>query len=178
MLLEGDPRMVESLFLEQSTAGLPPRRDDDQCSILKSGSPWQSVIQMREHFVCQTMVNKYLRDATGRNGLAAVRKGAKKDRHCKILYIAFRTLANALQACRGEALRVRRHSDSEERAFIMAVRRGEGNHIELLAKAEALAEDVRKALQASALAEAPAPDAASAWLAEVRDWCTKACSKY
>merc|ERR1719265_1442199 len=166
--------MVESLFLEQGTAGLPPRRDDDQCSILKSGSPWQSVIQMREHFVCQSLVNKYLRDATGRTGLAAVRKGVKKDRHCKILYIAFRTLANALQACRGEVLQIRRPSDSEEHAFIMAVRRGEGNGtMELLARAEALAEDVRKALEVSALAEAPVPDAVLSWLSEVRTWCTK-----
>lgn len=186
MLREGDPRMVESLFLDegaqptedQGTAAFPPRTDD-QCCILKYGSPWPSIIQMREHFVCQTLVSKYLRDATGRTGLAAVRRGAKKDRHPKILYIAFRTLANALQACRGEVLQVRRRSDSEEHAFIMAVRREEGgSHMELLARAEALVEDVRKALHASALAAAPAPDVVIPLLAEVRDWCTKANSSY
>lgn len=178
MLLEGDPRMVETVFLEEGlgtpdgseAAGLDG--EEERC-VLRSGRPWASLLQLRRQLLCRALVQKYLGDATGRAGLPAVRKGAKREKHRKILYIAFRTLGNAMQACRGETLRVRRFANSEERGFIMSVRHGGGGtDAELLAKAEGLANEVRAALESSALAEAPPPEAVTAWLAEVRGWCS------
>lgn len=175
MLVDGDPRMVESLFLEAGhIAGKQAEEQIDESansSILWPSPPWASIVHLRDACLTQALVRKYLGDATGRAGLAAIRKKAKLQKHRKILYIAFRTLANALQVCRGEALQVRRSSGSPEHSFIMALRREENGSVEeLLLKAEALAGDVRTALEVASLPEEANPQSVVAWLAEVRTW--------
>merc|ERR1712032_1246428 len=154
-------------ILHERTGG----SEHDQC-VLQYGRPWASLVAMRDQYLSQALVRKYLADATGRAGLTAVRKGTKKPKHRKILYIAFRLLANAFQVCRGERFQVWRLSDSEERAFLMGLRRGECGKVEdLLLLAETRAEEVRCALQASLLPETAHPDGVDAWLSEVREWC-------
>ena len=90
-------------------------------------------------------------------------------RHRKILYIAFRTLANALQAAHGEDLQLWRHAGSLEHDAIMAVRHGDSTVTQLLEQAEALAAEVRSALEEAPvdlLSETPTPETA----AQLQSW--------
>lgn len=164
MLLDGDPCMVETLFLN----GNP--------TLLRATPLWTYLEDMRRKFLSRRLVHKYLSDATGRAGLAAVRKGTKASRHRKILYIAFRLLANALQAARGEDLQVWRRTSSLEHDMIMGLRRGDSTVALMLEEAEVLAAEVQSALAAAAvdsLPETPAPETLAKlqlWLQDVAAW--------
>lgn len=163
MMLDGDPRIVECLFLGA------------QSEQLIYEDIWKSITAVSSQFLCQALVKKYLSDATGRAGLAAVRRGAKSSKHAKIMYVAFRTLTNALQVCLQGVPQIWRPDDSEERDQILGIRRGwyELTHDArdmLVCKAEQMADEVRRALDASRLPEKPAGDVAEAWLSEVRAW--------
>jgi hypothetical protein len=167
MLLDGDPRMIECLFLGA------------QSEQLFFEDVWKSITAVNSQFLCQSMVKKYLSDATGRAGLAAVRRGSKASRHAKIMYIAFRSLTNALQVCRREAPQIWRPGDSEERAQILGIRQSWSEltpdaQDALVCRAEQLADEVRLALDTSMLPETPAPDVAEVWLSKVRAWSAQA----
>lgn len=167
MLLDGDPRMIECLFLGA------------QSEQLIYEDVWKSITAVNSQFLCQSMVKKYLSDATGRAGLAAVRRGSKASRHAKIMYVAFRSLTNALQVCRREAPQIWRLDDSEERAHILGIRQRWSEltpdaQDTLVCRAEQLADEVRFALDTSMLPETPAPDVAKVWLSKVRAWSAQA----
>jgi len=167
MLLDGDPRIVECLFL------------GDQSEQLIYEDPWKSITAVNSQFLSQALVKKYVSDATGRAGLAAVRRGSKASRHAKIMYVAFRTLTNALQVCRRQAPQIWRPDDSEERAQILGIRQGWSELTPdakdtLVCKAEQLVDEVRCARATSMLPEEPARDVAGVWLSEVRAWSTQA----
>lgn len=167
MMLKGDPSMVECLFLGA------------QSEQLIYEDVWKSITALNSHFLSQALVRKYLSDATGRAGLAAVRRGSKVGKHAKIMYVAFRTLTNALQVCQGEAPQIWRPDDSEEHVQILSIRQGWSEltpdaQDTLFCKAEQLADEVRCALDMSKLPEKPARDVAEVWLSEVRAWSTQA----
>merc|ERR1719362_497494 len=102
-MLDGNPSIVECLFLGA------------QSEQLIYEDLWKSITAVNSQFLSQALVKKYLGDATGRAGLAAVRRGSKASKHAKMMYVAFRTLTNALQVCRREAPQIWRPDDSEER---------------------------------------------------------------
>ena len=95
LIESGDPRSVESLFIS-------PQR------LLATSPMWEQLVGLREQLVSQQMVEKYVADATGKNGLAAVRKGKRPMKHPKMLYVALRTLQNALELCLGQGLCIER----------------------------------------------------------------------
>lgn len=165
MLLDCDPRIVESLFLEVGGC-------EDERVVLCCAPLWHDLVALRSAFLCRELVRKYISDATNRGaGLGALRRGAKQEKYRKILYIAFRTLGNAMEVCRGQALQLWRSAQSGERAFIMALRCGEGGgNDDLLARGEQFAEEVQVALEVSDLRHKPVHDILEPWLSELRSW--------
>lgn len=162
MLAQGKPFLVESLYL---TSG----HDD---VLLHAGLPWESLVEQRQRFLSHDMVRQYLSDGIhGKAGLQAVRRGKKPHKHRKILYVAYRSLENALQVCRERTLRIWRERGSPEWERIMSIRRGEGEIEDLCRVAEGLFEQLNIALEASSLPAAESSAGpAKAWLRQVRKW--------
>lgn len=170
LLTEGDPRMVESLFLHAGESSSAPAETEP--SVLSATPLWKELVEMRGSFISKSLVHKYLGDATGRAGLLAIRKNIKIAKHRKMLYVAFRTLENALQACRGQPLQVWRPSGGEEYEFLMALRRGENGEVsDLVQRAEIKEKTVRRALKECELVEKPQADIVEPWLFQARAWC-------
>lgn len=177
MLNEGDARMIESLYLHllpeaASPSHGTPDAPGSESAVLQSGAPWRSLLMHRDKLLSRALVRKYLGDATGRAGLTALRKGTKQNKRAKMLYVAFRALKSALRACLCQHLEVWRPSGSPEHTFIMSIREGEATQ-DLLVEAEALAEEVRRALENSSLPEKADPSIGLTWLSEVRNWAAR-----
>ena len=160
MVLDGDPRMVESLFLAPEPGG----------SVLYHGAVWKELATQGPQLLSHQVVQKYLGDATGKSGLDGVRKGKKPQKHRKMLYVAIRTLQNAMQACSG-TLNVVRTPGTPNFEQVMSIRRGEGDVSGLCRQGDKLALRVRKAKDVCHLPKTAHPSALMAWLATVRVWC-------
>ncbi|KAJ8298645.1 hypothetical protein KUTeg_022705, partial [Tegillarca granosa] len=92
LLLSGDPRCVETLFL-----------NDD--ALIQSSETFQQLREQRQLFVTRECLDKYLRDALGSRGLKQFKKwmddnpeemvGMMPEKMCKLAYIIIRLLQNA-----------------------------------------------------------------------------------
>ena len=106
LALSGDPRSVESLYIKHE-------------HLLATSNHWEQLSKCSEQLLSKQMVNKYIADATGRNGLLAVRQGKRPHKHRKMLYVALRTLQNARELCEGHTLCVQREAGSANYVFQM-----------------------------------------------------------
>ncbi|KAL5007505.1 hypothetical protein ScPMuIL_016311 [Solemya velum] len=120
LLLAGDPKCVETLFLQQST-------------IVKHNSDWVKLQQFKSSMMNRACLDKYMGDACGTRGMKKLRKwcddnpGVKKipARICKLIYIIVRLLYCARSIARDQHLRIYFDSVTEERDILMAIRSGE-----------------------------------------------------
>ena len=118
LLVSGDPRIVESLFLHKNT-------------IHYATEEYSSLVELRNNVISREVVRKYLGDACGSRGLKLLRQwevqmtAPNKDKQYKVLYIVMRLLFHARQIAFGEEFRVFLENESEEREFLLRIRRKE-----------------------------------------------------
>ena len=118
LLVAGDPRVVESLFLHSDT-------------VHYATNEYHQFVALRRDVLSREVVKKYLGDATGNHGLKKLLRWeeqatpADKGRVYKVLYIILRLLFHAKQVASGEEIRVFLEENSEEREFLLAIRRHE-----------------------------------------------------
>lgn len=118
LLVAGDPRVVESLFLHSDT-------------VHYATNEYHQFVALRRDVLSREVVKKYLGDATGNHGLKKLLRWeeqatpADKGRVYKVLYIVLRLLFHAKQVASGEEIRVFLEENSEEREFLLAIRRHE-----------------------------------------------------
>ena len=118
LLVTGDPRVVESLFLHSNT-------------VHYATNEYHQFVALRRNVLSREVIKKYLGDATGNHGLKKLLRWetqatpANKDRVYKVLYIVMRLLFHAKQIASGEEIRVFLEDNSEERNFLLAIRRHE-----------------------------------------------------
>lgn len=120
LLLSGDPRCVETLFLPTEI-------------MVRTSTEWQELRAGRKHFLNKECLSKYLRDAQGSKGtkqlqkLCAEHPGMTKltKKMCKLVYVIVRLLQNARNVAYGEDLQVYRENGSPDRQVLMAIRQGD-----------------------------------------------------
>ncbi|KAI6661599.1 hypothetical protein LOD99_13472 [Oopsacas minuta] len=118
LLVTGDPRVVESLFLHNN-------------SIHYAIDEYYQFVELRKNVLSRDVVRKYLSDACGNHGLKKLLQWEKqdnppnKDKLYKVLYIVMRLLFHARQIALGEEIRVFFEEKSEEREFLLSIRRHE-----------------------------------------------------
>ncbi|KAH3894223.1 uncharacterized protein LOC127862472 [Dreissena polymorpha] len=119
LLMTGDGRCVETLFLDQST-------------IVRSTPEWHVLTQGRQMFLNRFCLEKYMRDAEGSKGTKLLERWCTdhpeathlSDKMCKLLYIIIRLLQNAREIVCNESLTVYRPDGSPMRDELMNIRAG------------------------------------------------------
>ncbi|XP_071121068.1 uncharacterized protein [Mytilus edulis] len=117
LLLAGDHRCVETLFLQES-------------SYVGSSDTFKQLLSKRNLFLNSLCLDKYLRDALGNKGLKLFEKWTKDkpydlqmtERESKLGYIIIRLLQNAKNVVDKEDLQVFRLNDSPERNLLMSLK--------------------------------------------------------
>eukprot|EP00050_Salpingoeca_kvevrii_P003276 m.220404 g.220404 ORF g.220404 m.220404 type:complete len:313 (-) comp10799_c0_seq1:1548-2486(-) len=118
LLAQSDPRTVETLFLPQE-------------SFVHTSPTLTSLQRMRDAFITQELVTKYISDAMGARGSVRAEKRLAKVKeeaavvpaeHWKLLYIISRLLGGAEQATADGTLTPFRCNESLERRQILALR--------------------------------------------------------
>ncbi|XP_076115424.1 uncharacterized protein LOC143083094 isoform X2 [Mytilus galloprovincialis] len=117
LLLAGDHRCVETLFLQES-------------SYVGSSDTFKQLLSKRNLFLNSLCLDKYLRDALGNKGLKLFEKWTKDkpydlqmtERESKLGYIIIRLLQNAKNVVDKEDLQVFRLNDSLERNLLMSLK--------------------------------------------------------
>ncbi|XP_045175397.2 uncharacterized protein LOC123536344 isoform X2 [Mercenaria mercenaria] len=119
LLLSGDARCVETLFLHEST-------------VVQASQEWHILKQGRKMLLNKECLEKYLRDAQGSKGTKFLQKWFKDHtqeevlppKMCKMVYVIVRLLQNARDIANGEDLKVYREIGSSERDTLMTIRAG------------------------------------------------------
>ncbi|XP_052064767.1 uncharacterized protein LOC127704668 [Mytilus californianus] len=117
LLLAGDHRCVETLFLQES-------------SYVASSETIKQLLLKRHLFLNSLCLDKYLRDALGNKGLKLFEKWTKDkpydlqmtERQSKLAYIIIRLLQNAKNVVDKEDLQVFRLKESPERNLLMSLK--------------------------------------------------------
>ncbi|XP_063401088.1 uncharacterized protein LOC134685336 [Mytilus trossulus] len=117
LLLAGDHRCVETLFLQES-------------SYIASSDSFKQLLSKRNLFLNSLCLDKYLRDALGNKGLKLFEKWTKDkpydlqmtERESKLGYIIIRLLQNAKNVVDKEDLQVFRLKESPERNLLMSLK--------------------------------------------------------
>ncbi|KAK7481474.1 hypothetical protein BaRGS_00027236 [Batillaria attramentaria] len=123
LLLAGDPRCVETLFLHDST-------------IVQASSEWRKLQDLRQHMLTRKCLDKYLSDALGSNGVKRLQRWRQDnrdvngdqpppDRLAKLMYIVIRLLQNALDIVKGRPLCVFRPDGSADQQTLRKLRRAD-----------------------------------------------------
>ncbi|ESO97526.1 hypothetical protein LOTGIDRAFT_228195 [Lottia gigantea] len=129
LLLSGDARCVETLFLHES-------------SIIYASPEWRE-------FQC---LDKYLRDAQGSNGVKQLVKWKTNHENIeniptkinKLCYVIVRLLQNASDVVNGKEIKVFRTEESEEKQFLMKIRRNELTYSEIWSEITRLQDEIEK----------------------------------
>lgn len=117
LLLAGDHRCVETLFLQES-------------SYVAFSDTFKQLLFKRHLFLNSLCLDKYLRDALGNKGLKLFEKWTKDkpydlqmtERESKLAYIIIRLLQNAKNVVDKEDLQVFRLKESPERNLLMSLK--------------------------------------------------------
>ncbi|XP_046364851.2 uncharacterized protein LOC124141033 [Haliotis rufescens] len=139
LLCGGDPRCVETLYMNQST-------------VIHSSPQWRQLTQLAPLMHTRQCLDKYLRDAQGSNGVKQYRKWCDENpghsdlpaKINKLCYIIIRLLQNARDVVKKGPIRVFREEGSEERRVILSVRRGELTASQVLQNIHSLQEEIDK----------------------------------
>ncbi|XP_064635683.1 uncharacterized protein LOC135492900 [Lineus longissimus] len=118
LLLGGDPKCVETLFMEPMT--------------IRHADPiWRQLCENRRLFLTRSCLEKYLRDAQGSKGTKYINRllqqhkdGATVKKLQKVFYVVVRLLQNALDIATGQDLQVFRQESSEEWKLLRGIRTG------------------------------------------------------
>jgi len=150
LLLKGNPKVVEPLFAEHY------RWESEE---------WQELKKLRHHLMTQVTVNQYVSYSLSQLGDYLKGKGDKPP--AKRFYQALRLMQEAHHIICHRTPRLWYEEDCEERAFLLAIRRGEIEDWDgLVARLQALREQVDSLK--SQLPEKTDPSVLNAWLAFLR----------
>lgn len=120
LLLAGDQRCIETLFLEETKA------------VAFSTCQWRQLCKLRHHLLMRSCLDKYLKEAQGNTGLKQLQKWKENNPDVdylspklnKLGYICLRLLQNARDLVALHTLKVYRDEDSIERKELLDVRYG------------------------------------------------------
>jgi predicted nucleotidyltransferase len=126
LLLAGDPRTVETLFL------------DDNC-IYHASDSWHELKKKKELLLSRVLVDKYTSDALGERGWKKMQKWLMKQdrsdllaaRINKLFYIILRLLFHAKQIATGQKYQVFFPPNTNEYQLLQSVRSGQVPHGQL-----------------------------------------------
>ncbi|CAH1787254.1 unnamed protein product [Owenia fusiformis] len=141
LILNGDPRCIETLFLHPS-------------AIYYCSDRWRDFCKLKNNFLKKNCMEKYLRDACGAKGTRYIEKVKSQNvdpssdiatpKLCKMFYIVTRLLQNAREVAFGEELQVYRHDNSPNHKLLMATRRGEKTYSEMQAEVDRLLGEIEE----------------------------------
>ena len=140
LLVSGDPRVVESLFLHKDT-------------VHYATEEYYRLVELRNNVISREVVRKYLSDACGSRGLKLLRQwevqktAPNKDKQYKVLYIVMRLLFHARHLAFGEEFRVFLEDESEEREFLLRIRRKECGYRVVRDRIESVKREVEVCLE-------------------------------
>ena len=163
LLVSGDPRIVESLFLHKDT-------------VHYGTEEYHQLMELRNNVISREVVRKYLGDACGSRGLKLLRQwegqitAPSKDKQYKVLYIVMRLLFHARQIAFGEELRVFLEDKSDEREFLLRIRRKECSYKEAKDRIESVKEEIESMLESDTCEVMKTANEApiEAWMLRVR----------
>lgn len=140
LLLAGDPRCVETLFLDDST-------------IVQASSQWRQLQEHRPKLPMRKCLDKYLSDALGSNGVKRFRRWLQENpgmcrddppptRIAKLVYIIIRLLQNAVDIVKGRPLCVFRPDGSTAQQILRKIRKADISLREVEAAIEELQAEI------------------------------------
>ncbi|XP_013409525.1 uncharacterized protein LOC106173084 isoform X1 [Lingula anatina] len=164
LLLGGDPRCVETLFLHPSC-------------VYYAAEEWQGLCQYGKLFLTKQCLEKYLGDATGSRGLKQLEKWWNQQTdgaellpvHIrKLFYIVIRLLQNARDVSSGEGIVVYRPQHYPGRKLLMETRQGEYSYKYLKEIIDGLLQEIEANKTTRLLPEQPPKKKLEEWLLELR----------
>ena len=140
LLVSGDPRVVESLFLNAGT-------------IHYATNEYYELVKLRDIALSREVVKKYMSDACGGHGLRMLKQllGQKtppnEDKVYKVLYIVLRLLFHARQIVLGVEFRVFLDDTSEERKFLIRIRKHECSYQDAMDRIESVKKEIEQVME-------------------------------
>ncbi|KAL3842076.1 hypothetical protein ACJMK2_020141 [Sinanodonta woodiana] len=166
LILNGDPRCVETLFLHPA-------------SLVQASLEWKNLVSKRMLFLNIQCLDKYLRDAEGSRGIKQLRRWCDDNplatvlniKMCKLLYIVVRLLQNAKNIVDGQPLEIYRSEGSEERKLLMSIRAGDFPVVQAWSIIESLQTEIsskRDSLSTQSVTDDAAKTQMEEWLIQMR----------
>ncbi|CAL1543502.1 unnamed protein product [Lymnaea stagnalis] len=140
LLLAGDQRCIETLFLEETKA------------VALSTCQWRQLCKLRHHLLNRSCFDKYMKEAQGNTGLKQLQKWKDNNpvvdqltpKLNKLSYISIRLLQNARDLVALKTLKVYRDEDSVQRKELLDVRQGKYSYSELMGLVESYLREIEK----------------------------------